>query len=113
MNGGKRIMSKRMREILAQIEAKKTMVKGYMNEETKDLEKATVLMDEIEALEKEYAIEKKLYDDEMKDVEENVEEKVEEKSAKASGFKAIAKMLLRRKLDDNEKALLVEGTKKH
>lgn len=103
------IMSKKMRDILAQIEAKKAMVKGYLADETKDLEKATSLMDEIELLEKEYNIEKKLYEGEMNEVTENVEEKVEEKSVKASGFKAIAKMLLKRNLDDNEKALIVGG----
>lgn len=102
-------MSKKMRDILAQIEAKKAIIKGYLAEETKDIEKASSLMDEIEVLEKEYNIEKKLYEDEMKDVEENAEEKVEEKSVKASGFKAIAKMLLKRNLDDNEKALIVGG----
>lgn len=102
-------MSKKMRDILAQIEAKKAMVKGYLNEETKDLEKATVLMDEIDSLQKEYEIEKKLHEDEMNDVEETTENKVEEKSVKASGFKAIAKMLLKRNLDDNEKALIVGG----
>lgn len=102
-------MSKKMRDILAQIEAKKAMVKGYLAEETKDVEKASSLMDEIEVLEKEYNIEKKLYEDEMKDVEENADEKVEEKSVKASGFKAIAKMLLKRNLDDAEKALIVGG----
>lgn len=103
-------MSKKMRDLLAQIEAKKVMVKGYLAEETKDLEKASVLMDEIDNLQKEFDIEKKLHDDEMNDVEESVEEKVEEKSVKANGFKAIAKMLLKRNLDDNEKALIVGGT---
>lgn len=103
-------MSKRMREILAEIEAKKAIVKGYLGAETKDLEKADSVMSEIESLQKEYEIEKKLHDDEMSEVEENAENAVEEKSTKASGFKAIAKMLLKRNLDDNEKALIVGGT---
>lgn len=103
-------MSKKMRELLAQIEAKKTMVKGYLAEETKDLEKAEVVMNEIENLQKEFEIEKKLHDDEMTEVEETVDAKVEEKSVKANGFQVIAKMLLKRNLDDNEKALIVGGT---
>ena len=102
-------MNKKMREIKAQIEAKTNIVKGYMAEETKDIEKAGVVMNEIETLQKEFEIEEKLFKAEMDDVEENANEKVEEKSKKASGFMAIAKMLLKRNLDDNEKALIVGG----
>lgn len=100
-------MNKKMREIKAQIEAKTNIVKGYMAEN--DIEKADVAMNEVESLQKAFEIEEKLFNAEMKEVEENTDAKVEEKSEKASGFKAIAKMLLKRNLDDNEKALIVGG----
>lgn len=100
-------MNKKMREIKAQIEAKTNIVKGYMAEN--EIEKADVAMSEVESLQKAFEIEEKLFKAEMAEVEENTDAKVEEKSEKASGFKAIAKMLLKRNLDDNEKALIVDG----
>lgn len=103
-------MNKKMREIKTQIETKMNMVKGYMGEETKDLEKAETLLNEIDSLKKEYEIEEKMFKAEMDDVEETTNEKVEEKSVKANGFTTIAKMLLKRTLNDNEKALVVDGT---
>lgn len=102
-------MNKKMREIKTQIETKMNMVKGYMGEETKDLEKADALMNEIESLQKEYEIESKLFNAEMNDVEETTGEKVDEKSVKANGFVTIAKMLMKKSLNDKEKALLVDG----
>jgi HK97 family phage major capsid protein len=103
------IMNKKMREIKTQIETKMNMVKGYMGEETKDLEKAEALLNEIDSLQKEYTIEEKMFNAEMNDVEETVEEKVEEKAVKANGFTTIAKMLMKRSLNDSEKALVVDG----
>ena len=54
-------MNKKMREILAKIQAKTTEAKGYMDGENKDLEKANALFDEIDALQKEYETEERLY----------------------------------------------------
>ena len=55
-------MNKKMREILAQIQAKTAEAKSFMEGETKDVEKANALMDEVDALQKEYDTEKRIYD---------------------------------------------------
>lgn len=56
-------MNKRMREILAQIEAKTAEAKSFMADgENKDVAKATALMDEVDALKTEYAAEKRIYE---------------------------------------------------
>jgi division protein CdvB (Snf7/Vps24/ESCRT-III family) len=45
-------MNKKMREILAQIQAKTAEAKSFMDGENKDVAKATALMDEVDALQK-------------------------------------------------------------
>ena len=55
-------MNKKMREILAKIQAKTNEAKGYMDGENKDLEKANALFDEIDALQKEFEAEKRLFE---------------------------------------------------
>ena len=48
-------MNKRMRELQESIKNKAALAKGYLEEgENKDVEKAAGLLDEIDALEKEY-----------------------------------------------------------
>lgn len=55
-------MNKKMREILAKIQAKTAEAKSFMEGENKDLEKATSIMDEVDALQKEYETEKRIYE---------------------------------------------------
>ena len=55
-------MNKKMREILAQIQAKTAEAKSFMEGENKDVAKATAIMDEVDALQKEYDAEKRIYD---------------------------------------------------
>lgn len=55
-------MNKKMREILAKIQEKTAMAKSFMEGENKDLEKATSIMDEVDALQKEYEMEKRIYE---------------------------------------------------
>ena len=56
-------MNKKMREILAKIQAKTAEAKSFMEDgENKDVAKANALMDEVEALQKEYETEKRLYE---------------------------------------------------
>ena len=55
-------MNKKMREILAKIQAKTAEAKSFMDGETKDLEKATAIMDEVDSLQKEYDMEKRIYE---------------------------------------------------
>lgn len=55
-------MNKKMREILAQIDAKTKEAKSFMEGENKDLDKANALMDEVDELRKEYDAEKRIFD---------------------------------------------------
>ena len=73
-------MNKKMREILAKIEEKTKQARGYMDGETKDVNKAAALLDEVAELKKEYETEKRLYEMEK---QENVPEE-----KKADGGKA-------------------------
>jgi HK97 family phage major capsid protein len=55
-------MNKKMREILAKIQAKTAEAKSFMDGENKDVAKANALMDEVDALQTEYETEKRLYE---------------------------------------------------
>ena len=55
-------MNKKMRELMAQIQAKTTEAKGLMDGENKDVTKATEIMDQVDALKAEYEAEKRLYE---------------------------------------------------
>lgn len=51
-----------MRELLAKISEKTIQAKGFMDGENKDLEKANALFDEVDALQKEFETEKRLFE---------------------------------------------------
>lgn len=55
-------MNKKMREILTQIQAKTAEAQSFMDGETKDVAKATALMDEVDVLRTEYETEKRIYE---------------------------------------------------
>lgn len=59
-------MNKKMREIMTQIQTKTAEAKKYMNGDgvDKDVEKAGQIMDEVDALKKEYETEKRIYESE-------------------------------------------------
>lgn len=93
-------MNKKMRELLAKIEAKQALAKGYTEEgENKDIEKAKAILNEIKALKEEYEVEKELFEnekeankinkEEVKEVTENIESRKEEQ--KTDSTKAFAK----------------------
>ena len=79
-------MNKKMREILAKIQAKTAEAKGYTEGENKDVEKATAIMDEVDALRKEFELEKRIYESEKEEgapTETEVEDKAKEKAVDA------------------------------
>lgn len=100
-------MTKRMREIKADILAKAAEAKGYTEGETKDITKAAQLLDEIDTLQKEYDTLARLEEAEKGKLPDNLPDPAE--ASKASGFKAIAKMLKKQPLDEKEKALVTGG----
>ncbi len=57
-------MNKRMRELMAKIQEKTLQAKAFMDDENKDVAKATELMDEVDALRSEYETEKRLFESE-------------------------------------------------
>lgn len=75
-------MNKRMRELRTLIESKIKEARALMSGENKDVEKATQIMNEVDGLEVEFDIEKKIFEAEKSDVEDEAEEAVEEKAKK-------------------------------
>ena len=56
-------MNKKMRELYNRIEQKTLMAKGFMEEgENKDLVKAESLLNEVDELQKEFNLEKRVYE---------------------------------------------------
>lgn len=99
-------MNKKMREILKKIEEKQVIANEYL--ETKEIEKAEGVISEIEDLQKEYEVAAKLFNVAKEEVtEEKVAEVKEEK--KADGFVAITKMVTGKRMNDAEKALIIEA----
>ena len=89
-------MNKRMRELLALIDAKHIEAKGYTEGEGKDIDKANSLLDEADVLQKEYAVEERLLNAKKEEVtDEVIKETSLEKSIKAfaaaarGGFKGM------------------------
>ena len=55
-------MNEKMKQLLADMDAKRNMAKNYMEGEAKDVDKAIALLDEADTLEKEFDAEKRLAD---------------------------------------------------
>ena len=87
-------MNKKMRELLAKIESKQALAKGYTEGESKDLAKAKEILDEIDKLQEEYEVEKRLFENEKESaklseedvakIEKNIAEKKEDKEEEDS-----------------------------
>ncbi len=95
-------MNKRMRELQNLIMQKSKEARSFMDGENKDLEKAEALFDEIDALQKEFDLEARM----EKAAKAGVPETPAPQEKKVSGFKALTKILNRKALDDEEKALI-------
>lgn len=94
-------MNKKMRELQALIMQKSKEAKELLEGESKDLAKAEALMDEVDELQKEFDLEARMEKAHKAGVPETPAPQ-----QKVSGFKALAKMLAKRTLDDDEKALI-------
>lgn len=87
-------MNKKMRELLAKIESKQALAKGYTEGENKDLAKAKEILDEIDKLQEEYEVEKRLFENEKEaaklneedvaKIEKNIADKKEDKEEENS-----------------------------
>lgn len=67
-------MNKKMRELLAKIENKRELAKGYTEGENKDLEKAKEILNEIDKLQEEYEVEKRIFESEKESAKLNEED---------------------------------------
>lgn len=95
-------MNKKMRELLALIQQKATEAKSLMEGENKDLEKAEALLDEVDALQKEFDLLERI----EKTAKGSVPEDTGKPAGKTTGLKAMLKVLTRKPLDDEEKAMV-------
>ena len=95
-------MNKKMRELLAKIKEKNLQARKFQNEGK--VAEAKQLIDEINDLKMSYENEKALFEMEKKQVPDDPKN-----ATKADGFKAMAKIALRKKLTEAENAL-VTGT---
>lgn len=87
-------MNKKMRELLAKIETKQALAKGYTEGENKDLAKAKEILDEIDKLQEEYEVEKRLFEnkkeaaklneEDVAKIEKNIADKKEDKEEENS-----------------------------
>lgn len=88
-------MNKKMREIMAKIQAKTAEAKGFMAEgENKDVEKASALMAEVKDLQKEFDTEKAIFEAEKNDGMESAQSHVgngDEEKKELTGEEIIAK----------------------
>ena len=111
-------MNKKMRELLAKIEARTEVAKSYMDGENKDISKAEEILKEVDSLKKEYEIEEKIFESEKEteklsnkevtEVTEKIEKNKEEedtKDAKDGVNKEFAKQV-----KDMVNKVLNEGT---
>ena len=96
-------MNKRMRELQAQIKTLRDEAEQLITD--KDFDAACAKLDEIDALQKEYEVEARMFKANKDQVPE-----APVVAEKASGFKILAKMLGKAKLTDTEKSALVTGT---
>ena len=95
-------MNKKVREIQNEILKKANEVEQLTTGENKDLAKAEVVMGDLEKLERELKLQKKLAEINQG----NAETATEEVATKASGIKALTKMVQGKRLNEAEKALI-------
>lgn len=96
-------MTKKMRELQAKILELHNAAKAHMEGETKDLGKAENLLNEADELQKEFDIMARMEATKKTQLPEDAEPVAEQK---ADGFKAMAKMMSGKALDEGEKALI-------
>lgn len=100
-------MNKKLRELLAAMDAKATEAQKYMDGENKDVAKATALMDEYDALKAEFDAEKRLFEAEKARGGEGAAAAVVEKE-KATCAEEFAKAISL--IASGQTKLLAEGT---
>lgn len=83
-------MNKKMRELMAQIQAKTAEAKSFMDGENKDVNKASEIMDQVDALKAEFEAEKRIYEMD-KEINTPDEKEIEEKAKADKALDEVAK----------------------
>lgn len=99
-------MNKKMRELQQRMLEKTREAQRYMGGEGKNLEKAKSLMDEVDELQKEFDLEKRLLETGKPSVPADPVPNPE----RVDGFKLMSKIINKKSLTDAEKAALISGT---
>ena len=99
-------MNKRMRELQAQITEKTAEAQALSQAENKDLGRINSILDEVDALQKEFDTEKRLLDAQKAGVPATVETKADA----VNGFTVMTKKANHQPLTDSEKAALITGS---
>lgn len=102
-----------MKELMAQIKAKQSEAKGFLTGEAKDLEKSQACMDEAAELQKEFNIEKQLFEadkDNLNIDEETLKGINDQEKAVEYNEALIMKVLSGKKLNAQEKSALLANT---
>lgn len=99
-------MTKKMRELQDQIQQLHKDADSYMDGENKDLAKAEALLDEADALQKEFDLLARKAKAGKAAAEAAADQMPEPTTEKANGFKAMAKALNGQAMDEAEKALI-------
>lgn len=99
-------MNKKMRDLQTEILKKANAAQALMEEETKDVTKATSLLDEADELQKELDTLSRL----EKVAKAEVPEMPVVKKETTSGFQILSKMIRKKALTETEKAALITGT---
>lgn len=104
-------MNKKMRELLAKIENKQNLAKGYMEGENKDVAKAKEILEEIKTLKEEYEVEKaifeseketnKLNEEETKEVAKTIDNQKEDKEDTTKAFAKAVKTMVNKTLNED------------
>ena len=106
-------MNKKLRAILAKMEQKHELAKGYMDGDNKDVAKAEALMNEVAELQKEYEVEMKIYEAEKNfnaPNDDQIEDAAKANETEVDGFVMIGKMLRGATLNEAEKSALLSTT---
>ena len=99
-------MNKRMRELQAQITAKTAEAQALAQAENKELDRINDILDEVDALQKEFDTEKRLLDAQKAGVPATPEAQ----TGKTDGFALMTKKANHQPLTDSEKAALISGS---
>lgn len=90
-------LNKKMKQLREQINNKTVLAKSFLEDgENKDVDKAAQLLDEVDALEKEYTAEERLFKHEQQEAQELSDKQFKEKSDSTEKFATVVRGMVRK-----------------